>query len=453
MGILQNLQNLGNRLRSKQTVATPPVSDRRALVLPDLEAQIKSAMLPYAYVSSTVQNLLNDDTVYSIGNVFSDILLSNGWTFEGEDAKSVVDLTDAMTRAPGWNMMLNSLALASFKRFSAVEIVWDTLSDAGKWVPQKYRDLPLRFTSLNLDVNQDVLTANVMTTGGQQMVPPQNMICHRHQPTFEHPLGQSVYDSLQEVIGYKRKADALLIRILERLAGATVIGWYAPGTPASEQDSLFASLGKMVSGSYSIMPGPRGEKGNEVEMLEMSSSAGLDFAITLLNTYERRIARAILGSVLSIYESEHGSRAQASEHTKILTSVVESQQDGIEEPINAQLLRPLLAYNKPNGAALDVRFRLNAPDFSDLSKTGAWVDGLIAAGAIDVENQEDNDLVRELFGVKLRNWSKYPEVPLNDRREAEAGTAGTAEAGTAEAGTPPKLPALKPQSGANPKVA
>ena len=140
-------------------------------------------------------------------------------------------------------------------------------------------------------------------------------------------------------------------------------------------------------------------------------------------------------------------KAQASEHTKILTSVVESQQDGLEEPINAQLLKPLLTYNKPNGAKLDVKFRLNAPDFSDLSKTGAWVDGLIAAGVIDPENQEDNDLVRTLFGVKLRDYGKYPEVPLDERREQEQAAAMPV------AGTPPKLPALKPQSQDAPKVA
>lgn len=445
MGMLLNLQNLGNRLLGRNNLATPPVP--RTLPLPDVSAQILAAPLPFAYVSRTVQDLLNDDTIGSVANVFTDILLSSGWTFEGDDAKEVKDLTDAMTSAPGWNMLLNSMALAPFKRFSAVEMIWDTTSDVGKWLPKKYRDLPLRFTSLNLNAQHDVICANVTTTGGLQQVPPQNMVCHRHQPTFEHPLGQSVYDSLAEVIGYKRKADALLIRILERLAGATVIGWYAPGTPQSEQDALFAALGKMVSGSYSVMPGPRGEKGNEVELLELSSSAGLDFAINLLNLYERRIARAVLGSVLSIYEAEHGSRAQASEHTKILTSVVESQQDGLEEPINAQLLKPLLAYNKPNGAKLDVKFRLNAPDFSDLSKTGAWVDGLIAAGVIDPENQEDNDLVRTLFGVKLRDYGKYPEVPLDERREQEQAAAMPA------AGTPPKLPALKPQSQDAPKVA
>lgn len=423
--------------------------DRR--VLPDTGAQIKALPLPFAFVGRNEQNLLNDDSIYAVYNVFADVLLSSGWIFEGDDAENVKDLTDAMVSAPGWNMLLNSMAAAGFKRFSAVEIVWDTTSDTGKWVPRKFRDLPLKYTSLTLDSEQDVVCANVSTTGGLQMVPPQNMVCHRNEPTFEHPLGQSVYDRLQEVIGYKRKADALLIRILERLAGATMIAWYAPGTPDAEITALFNSLKQMQSASVAAFQGPRGEKGNEVELLELSSSAGLDFAINLLNLYERRIARAILGSVLSMFESEHGSRAQASEHTKILMSVIESAQDGIEEPINAQLLRPYLAYNRPNGANLDVRFKLNTPDFSDLSKTGAWIDGLIAAGVLDVENQEDNDAVRTLFGLGLRDWKKYPEVPIDERREQEV--AANMPPGAAGAGNPPKLPALKEQNQDAPKVA
>lgn len=432
---IQGLWGGGKRVSQQMPGDTRPVRD----------AQIKAQPQPFAWVNRNEQNLLNDDSIYSVYNVYSDILLSSGYTFEGDDAASVTDLTDAMTKAQGWTSLLNSLAAAPFQRFSAVETLWNT---TGAWTPRKYRTLPLRYTSLNLDDEHEVVCANVSTTAGMQPVLPQSMVCHRNDPTFEHPLGQSVYDHLEEVIGYKRKADALLIRILERLAGATVIGWYAPGTPQSEQDALFAALRSMVSASYAIMPGPKGDKGNEVELLELSASAGLDFAISLLNMYERRIARAILGSVLSMYEAEHGSRAQASEHTKILTSVIESQQDGIEEPINAQLLKPILAYNRPNGAKLDVRFKLNAPDFSDLSRTGAWVDGLIAAGIIDAENQEDNDFVRMLFGINLRDWKKYPEVPIQERREQEQ-----MQNMPAGAGNPPKLPALKPQNADAPKVA
>jgi len=155
-------------------------------------------------------------------------------------------------------------------------------------------------------------------------------------------------------------------------------------------------LRDLQSASVGTLPGPKGDAGNNIELLEASGGANsaIGSAIEMLHTYERRIARGVLGSVLAVFESEFGTRAQAETHLEVLKAVVRSHQGPIEEAINQQLVEPVLAYNV--GEA-DVRFELSEPDFADREKVGRWVADLAQAGVIDLE--ADRDAIRGLFGL------------------------------------------------------
>lgn len=359
---------------------------------PQVGEQVRITPQPWAIADIAEAKLLKDDSVGAVARLFCDVVFGSGIRWVGADAERLQELTQAIMRADGWQQCLRALTNAVFTRYACVEIVWQT--ESGAWTPQRLRHIPNTMCVLDIDEWGNVSSVSVSSSGGMQSLPPENMILRRNNPTFEKPQGVSVFDDLEEVIQMKRRADLALIRYIERYAAPTVIGWYAPGTSKAQQTALLTALKNLQSAAVGTLPGPKGDDGNTIELLEAKAQGPITVAMDMLRMYERRIARGVLGSVLAVFESEFGTRAQAETHLEVLKSVVRSYQGDIEEVINQQLVAPVLAYNV--GSA-DVRFELVEPDFADREKVGRWVADLAQAGVIDLE--ADRDAIRGLFGL------------------------------------------------------
>jgi len=361
---------------------------------PQVGEQVRITPQPWAIADIAEAKLLKDDSVGAVSRLFCDVIFGSGIRWIGDDAERLQDLTDEIERADGWQQCLRALTNSVFTRYACVEIVWQTHGSI--WGPQRLRHIPNTMCALDIDEWGNVMSVKVSSTGGMQSLPAENMILCRNNPTFDKPQGISVFDDLEEVIQMKRRADLALIRYIERYAAPTVIGWYAPGTSKTQQSALLSALRDLQSASVGTLPGPKGDAGNNIELLEASGGANsaIGSAIEMLRMYERRIARGVLGSVLAIFESEFGTRAQAETHLEVLKAVVRSHQGPVEEAINRQLVAPTLAYNVGDA---DLRFELVEPDFADREKVGRWVADLAQAGVIDLE--ADRDSIRGLFGL------------------------------------------------------
>lgn len=361
---------------------------------PQVGEQVRITPQPWAIADIAEAKLLKDDSVGAVARLFCDVVFGSGIRWVGADAERLSDLTDEIIRADGWQQTLRALTSVVFTRFACIEIVWSSAN--GRWLPARLRHIPNTMCALDIDEYGSITSVQVSSTGGLQALPRENMILHRNNPTFEKPTGISVFDDLEEVIQMKRRADLALIRYIERYAAPTVIGWYSPGTSKSQQSALLTALKSLQSASVGTLPGPKGDQGNNIELLEASGGANsaIGSAIEMLRMYERRIARGVLGSVLAIFESEFGTRAQAETHLEVLKAVVRSHQGPVEEAINRQLVAPTLAYNVGDA---DLRFELVEPDFADREKVGRWVADLAQAGVIDLE--ADRDSIRGLFGL------------------------------------------------------
>lgn len=351
-------------------------------------------IMPQSWSTADVAEtrMLRDDSVGAVSRLFCDVVFGSGIRWVGEDAQRLTWLTDSIERSDGWQQCLRSITNAVFTRYAVVEIVWAT--EGGAWHPARLRHIPNGMCALDIDEWGNVRGVTVTSTGGMQALPGENMILRRNNPTFEHPQGISVFDDLEEVIQMKRRADLALIRYIERFAAPTVIGWYAPGTSKAQQTALLTALKNLQSAAVGTLPGPRGDAGNNIELMEAKAQGPINLAMDMLHNYERRIARGVLGSVLAVFESEFGTRAQAETHLEVLKAVVRSHQGPIEETINRQLVAPTLAYNVGDA---DLRFELVEPDFADREKVGRWVADLAQAGVIDLE--ADRDAIRGLFGL------------------------------------------------------
>lgn len=334
---------------------------------------------------SSDRTLLRDASLYGVFNFLSEVCLGAGWRFEGEDAETNTEILQAIVSAEGFEELLRSLLWAMVTRFALAEIIWDTST---RWVPAKYRMIPHSVAQLQINDRGDVEQISVVTTAGIQQLPSNRAILYRYRPTIEHPEGSSLLDSFREDISFKRRAEDTLMKNTERFGAPYIVLRYPPGMSDSQKRELLSQGMKLQSATIAALP-----EGIGVELIEPRGNIG-QFAIDTVRFFERRIARGILGSILAMFESEFGTRAQAETHFQIIKYVVASRQADVESTISKQLVLPTLIYN---GLPTQVVFKLNEPDLMDKESIARWVADLAQAGILDMET--DRDLIRGLFGL------------------------------------------------------
>ncbi len=358
---------------------------------PRPEAALRVAPQELAYTSTmTEERLLRDGTLYMIGNLVEQVCLGAGWRFTGQDSESgdVAKLCQQVTEADGFQEMLRHCMRAMFARFAVSEIVW--VSSGGTWLPARFR--PIARNAVRLKVGEDgaVSGVYVTTSAGTQPLPLLHAVVYRFNPTFASPMGSSLLDNLREDIDYKRKLDDVVVRGSERFGAPTVSLRYPPGTDASQVEELLRQGKRLQSASVAVLP-----DGVSVEFLEPRGQMS-ELSLETLRYFERRIARAVLGSVLGMFEAEFGTRAQASTHWEVTRYVIRGYQSGIEQAVTEQVFRRTLQLN---GLPDDVRFELNEPDIVEKESMARWIADLAQAGIIDVD--EDRDTIRRIFGLEV----------------------------------------------------
>jgi len=351
----------------------------------------------YPSTGTSVSKLLNDDTVQTVMNLERELLLGASYRWTGEDAEAtgVPDLLQAIERADGFDALLAAVAACRYTQYAVAEIIWQT--DGGAWLPAAYRVLPRDACAISVDATGAVTGVVVTTTAGQVTLPPERAVVARHAPTPKEPTGHSVISDVREIIELKRRADHSVIRYLERFAAPSILAYYQPGATAEAKRQLLDALKELQSASVATLPGPK--ETAEVVLLEAKGGSGssIGSAIEVLQLYEHRIARALLGSTLSIYEAQFGTRAQAETHLEVLKAVIRARQAAVEAVINQQVLQRVLEYNRADAGQLDVRFELNEPDFADRTAMSRWVTDLVSVGVLDPE--ADREAIRSMFGI------------------------------------------------------
>jgi phage gp29-like protein len=217
-----------------------------------------------------------------------------------------------------------------------------------------------------------------------------------------------VYDHIREPVEYKRATDAAMISYAKRWGVPSIVGFYAPGQDKSAQAKFLAAIKSLQNAAAATLPiKPTKDSPDVLQLIEAKGDGGSISAVMDMNkAFEKRIAGAVLGSILAVYESEYGTRAQAQTHLEVLKSVIEAAQAPLEEAINEQLVQPVLAYNR---GLRDVRFVLNAPNLNDLEKLGNMVADLAQAGLLDPA--QDARVIRTMFGIDTPEGWAPPGAP------------------------------------------
>jgi len=338
---------------------------------PEPETALRLLRAPASLASIAKQHrYAQDDTLRMTLNFLAEALLGAGWRVETDNAR-YVDLAQRALTAPGFAVALRSMVYAQINRYAVIEIVWGR-----DFVPIAYRAFAPTDVALEFDEYGEVVRIQVSTVDGLQELPLERAIVYRYQPDLANPSGRTRLEELAPLLDAKARVDDALIRIVERYSAPPLIGYHLPNLPAATVDALEQALRELRSGAGALIGGIKGEQVS-IETLDVKVDGyAPDLAMRLLENYERRIARLLLGSVLALFEAQFGTRAQAEVHATITRQILRGYQQDIEECIYEQLWTPLCYYQF--GDKEPPRWQLNEPTIVQPDRAARWLSELIA---------------------------------------------------------------------------
>lgn len=357
---------------------------------PEPETALRLLRAPASLASIAKQHrYAQDDTLRMTLNFLAEALLGAGWRVETDNAR-YVDLAQRALTAPGFAVALRSMVYAQINRYAVIEIVWGR-----DFVPIAYRAFAPTDVALEFDEYGEVVRIQVSTVDGLQELPLERAIVYRYQPDLANPSGRTRLEELAPLLDAKARVDDALMRIVERYSAPPLIGYHLPNLPAATVDALEQALRELRSGAGALIGGIKGEQVS-IETLDVKVDGyAPDLAMRLLENYERRIARLLLGSVLALFEAQFGTRAQAEVHATITRQILRGYQQDIEECIYEQLWTPLCYYQF--GDKEPPRWQLNEPTIVQPDRAARWLSELIAVGVLDPET--DRQTIRQLFDL------------------------------------------------------
>lgn len=330
-----------------------------------------------------------DDALRMTLNFLAEALLGAGWRVETDESR-YVELAQRAFTAPGFAVALRSMVAAQIERYAVIEIVWGR-----DFVPIAYRTFTPQEAALEFDPYGEVARIQISTVEGLQELPLERAIVYRYQPDLSNPAGRTRLEELAPLLDAKARVDDALVRIVERYSAPPLIGYHLPNLPAATVDALEQALRDLRSGAGALIGGVKGEQVS-IETLDVKVDGyAPDLAMRLLENYERRIARLLLGSVLALFEAQYGTRAQAEVHASITRQILRGYQQDLEECIHEQLWTPLCYYQF--GVLEPPRWQLNEPTIVQPDRAARWLSELIAVGVLDPET--DRETIRQLFDL------------------------------------------------------
>ncbi len=191
------------------------------------------------------------------------------------------------------------------------------------------------------------------------------------------------------------------------------------------QQAVKQALSKVHNDSVVIMPGKKGQF-VEHDFINQSSNAG-DFIATL-NYLDTRIMRALLLPALVMSGGDgSGSYALGQEHAKTFDKILDGINNGFCQVLLRQLIREMIAYNFPKSAWEKDgigEFGQRELSIEEREKEMQCVETAINVGAIDMNDLDDLNKVREISGFKPRTEPIPQPDPLMMDEEGGDGEEG-----------------------------
>lgn len=188
------------------------------------------------------------------------------------------------------------------------------------------------------------------------------------------------------------------------------------------------ALKNVHNDSVVIMPGKKGQFVDH-DFINQSSNAQ-DF-IAALNYLDTRLMRAMLIPSLVFSSGDGaGSFSLGQEHARTFDKILDGELGGFQQVLISQLIKEMIAYNFPKSAwEKDGMGEFSARQLSqeERQKEMECVEKAITAGAIDMNDLDDLNRVREIAGFKMRDTPIPQPDPMGMGGEDDDLDAGGAE--------------------------
>ena len=236
------------------------------------------------------------------------------------------------------------------KGFSVCEIIWDYSSD-GYLIPIDLKYRPQKFFTFRDEKGEigdgTQLYFKEDGVSGFNLKPlsdwPHNFLIH-----FTHgKSGLPVTAGSAYACAYYYLIKQILLKdhlgFAEKYGTPPVIGYYPPGTPGADQDTLFAMLKAMATNSAAIV-----EQGIEVKPMELNGQRGGGESVytTLVHYADEAITKVNLGQTLTTDTGGgRGSYALGAVHHAVRIDILKADARQLANTLNRYIVRPMVEFN------------------------------------------------------------------------------------------------------------
>ena len=344
------------------------------------------------------------------------------------------DIADALTRNLDdltipfddvmWNLM-DAMAYGN-KIAEQVYALDSTYTGRQQLVLRALKVKPRRATAFVVDVFWNVLglvahvpgrpaTFTVQGDAPDNLLPRDKFAIVTFRPVDSDPRGTSIYRAALTPWGAKVDTWPEYLKFLAQFASPSIWGT----TPEGAQDGTDPDTGetltpeqfmlKMIlsfqNGTASAFP-----FGAKLELIQ-SSGEGEAF-LSAFSLYDQQITKAILHQTLATEEAKFGTRAQASVHQDVLSTIVLQIKQGVEQTIARDVVRPWVRYNYGDRAlALLPRVSLGDIDKVDLPTMASAIAGL-STNYLDPSQYAGID---RMLGLPERTVTRRPVTTEDDQ--------------------------------------
>lgn len=395
---------LAERLREEMTAwdAALKSAFRLAPYNPDTLLQAKGA--------DTYEQMMGDAMVRAAINTKRFALLAKPWqvlpAVESTEARAsaralaVRDFVEAALRGMrepdgtprDFRQTLFQIMSAFYRGYSVAEIVWRLEESGpyrGKYMLAAIKAKSPKQTGFEVD---DYLNVESITSwtpqSGLIRVPRGKCVLYIYNPHDELPYGDS---DLRAVYKHWWSKEAL-VRFwnltLQKYGLPMVYAQAGPNETAANR--ILEILKGMQQDSSAVFPR------DVTPQLLQASAQNAEAFVEAVEWHNQQIAQGILLQTLTSGEGRRvGSLALGQVHYNVLLYALENARADVEEVVNTQILRPLVAFNFDAAEAVCPRFSLGNLNEKNIAQLAQAYDVLLKHGVVGSREQ----VVREMFDL------------------------------------------------------
>lgn len=296
--------------------------------------------------------------------------------------RKVADFVRGLIETPEFVDLVEDMMDAVAKGFSATEIGWG--EQDGLWKPLAYTHRDPKYFTFDYVSRTELRLSELGTIDGLPL-PPAKFIVHTPRTKTGLPIRAGLARTVAWGFLFKSFSLKNWGSFLDVFGMPFRVGKYHPNATEEERRKLLRAVVGIASDAAAIIP-----ESMMIEFVEAKANS-LPTYENMCRFVDEQVSKIVLGQTMS---TDNGSsRAQALVHNEVRMDIVEWDGRQLARTLNAQLIRPAVAFNFGADVACP-RIEFLMPKREDI-KVKSEAIGLLVQQGLEV-SQDD---ARELIGV------------------------------------------------------